>query len=354
MGTYKIVLTGGPGGGKTTILNNITKRLQFLGYQVFIVPETARIFIENGVKPNPEDYNYTMQYQDAILKEQLLREKTTEYFAQLYEKYNSNKTIILYDRATIDNRAYLPTQDDFEFILKNNNVSELELIDKYDLVIDLVSLAVTSKNGYVNDKARTESPEMAKELDKKTTEAWLLHPNLKIILPTDNLFEKEEIVMAHILGLLEDRKDLDNIAKKVTSYQQQKLLEKLKDRETKTIEITTYGLATHSFKSREYWLTRRIHKHQFSYILEMFFEEGKSQYCYERKILTEQEFNELLEKYYVYETKKRTETIFVKKFEINKFCTEKNDIQLIVQPNQGLVDLEKAESKKFVKHHNLW
>lgn len=41
MAIHKIVLTGGPCGGKSTGLSKIEQELTEKGYKVFIVPETA-------------------------------------------------------------------------------------------------------------------------------------------------------------------------------------------------------------------------------------------------------------------------------------------------------------------------
>ncbi len=46
---YRIVLTGGPCGGKSTALSAITDRLQGLGFQVYRVPETATLLLGGGV-----------------------------------------------------------------------------------------------------------------------------------------------------------------------------------------------------------------------------------------------------------------------------------------------------------------
>ena len=47
----KIVITGGPSGGKTTGLSWIQNAFSKLGYTVLIVPETATEFISGGVAP---------------------------------------------------------------------------------------------------------------------------------------------------------------------------------------------------------------------------------------------------------------------------------------------------------------
>jgi len=51
----KVVLTGGPCGGKTTSLNQIKKTFVELGYNVFTVPEAATMMFENGCKISYSD-----------------------------------------------------------------------------------------------------------------------------------------------------------------------------------------------------------------------------------------------------------------------------------------------------------
>src|SRR5262249_12820074 len=46
---YRIVLAGGPCGGKSTSLASITDRLQGLGFQVYRVPEAATLLLGGGV-----------------------------------------------------------------------------------------------------------------------------------------------------------------------------------------------------------------------------------------------------------------------------------------------------------------
>ena len=47
---YKIVLTGGPCGGKSTALDKVKKSLEENGISVYTVPEVATIIFTNGVK----------------------------------------------------------------------------------------------------------------------------------------------------------------------------------------------------------------------------------------------------------------------------------------------------------------
>lgn len=352
MKIYKIVFTGGPGGGKTTILKQIASDLRENGYNVFIVPETARMFIENGIKPKPNDREYTLQFQDAILKEQLFKEQITEKFAKM--ENNNQKTIILYDRAAIDNRAYLDSREDFDMLLKNNNVSELELINKYDLVIHLVSLAATNKNLYVNDNERTESPEEALEKEKKTANAWTLHRNMKIVMPTETIEEKKEIVMSHISDYIDQRKEVNEYIIPISNEVCEFILQNLNENNSKKFNITEYVLSIGSIKSRDYHIFEIEYHNKVTYIEEIYFQNENEKYCLETKILTKEEFEKYLKDYRVCKAIKRKETIFVNNFLIHRLYQEENNNKIIIENNRNGESLAKFKRKKLVNDQDLW
>ena len=83
MNLKKIVFTGGPCAGKSTTIEEVKKHFEEEGYKVFVVSETAREFIANGVLPNA-NYNYTLKFQDAIMKIQKHKEEIIESFALTY------------------------------------------------------------------------------------------------------------------------------------------------------------------------------------------------------------------------------------------------------------------------------
>ena len=47
--TWRLVLTGGPCGGKTTAQNRLATFFESLGWRVFRVPECATILLNGGV-----------------------------------------------------------------------------------------------------------------------------------------------------------------------------------------------------------------------------------------------------------------------------------------------------------------
>lgn len=183
----KIVLTGGPCAGKTTIFKKIADYLIDKGYYVITIPETATELIKSRILPS-SNREHTLMFQNIVLQQQYIKERVAEEYAKAISK--NSKVIILYDRGILDNRAYLESQEDFEFILNNNNIEELSMLNKYDLVIDLISTSVYKKDSYKLDGVRSESIEEAALLDRETSMAWIHHNNLKVVKPTENIDDK--------------------------------------------------------------------------------------------------------------------------------------------------------------------
>lgn len=207
----KIVFTGGPCAGKTTIINEVTKILKNDGYFVINVSETATELISGSILPN-DQREHTLKFQDYVYRLQSAKEKIAEEYAKHLSNSNlelikdKKGIIIIYDRAIMDNRAYLP-HEDYNNLLKKHNCNEISIIDKYDLVIDLVSLATSKPELYSLDGVRYESPEEAAKKDELTSGAWLLHRNLHLIMPTEELEEKIQIVLKKIYNLLNKKEE---------------------------------------------------------------------------------------------------------------------------------------------------
>lgn len=183
----KIVLTGGPCAGKTTAIQQIEKEFTEKGYQVLIVPEAATILINSGVKPFGNFALDTIDFQKQVITLQLTLEKIADEAANK----NAMPTIILCDRGILDDKAYV-TKKEWHDLLKTFTTKEFDLMNRYDLVLHLRTAALGKEEFYTldNNSARTETPEEAREKDKKTLEAWLGHEKLKII-GNDNSFEEK-------------------------------------------------------------------------------------------------------------------------------------------------------------------
>eukprot|EP01017_Pseudomicrothorax_dubius_P038511 TRINITY_DN5782_c0_g1_i2.p1 TRINITY_DN5782_c0_g1~~TRINITY_DN5782_c0_g1_i2.p1 ORF type:complete len:474 (+),score=88.91 TRINITY_DN5782_c0_g1_i2:114-1424(+) len=177
----KVCLTGGPCGGKTSGLSYIGQRLTQLGYKVFYVPEIATYTIQGGgeIIANPGSSKNAVRIQGLIVKTQMQME---DYFEEL-AMINGKPSVVLCDRGVLDPRAYL-TADEFNTMLDHNGWTVGCLRDmRYDLVIHFITAADGASDFYTseNNIARHESLDEAIEMDRKTQQAWVGHPNLRII-----------------------------------------------------------------------------------------------------------------------------------------------------------------------------
>lgn len=294
MEIFKIVLTGGPCAGKTEVINGIKEKLEDDGYYVVVVPETASELIRNGIIPN-DDRLHTLKFQELILLMQSQKEKTAEDYCESIKDSNldfvSGKKgiVILYDRAIMDNRAYL-SHEDYNNMLKKYNFNEISMIDKYDLAINLVSLANTNPELYKLDDVRYETIEEAAYKDLLTSGAWLLHRNLKVIKPTNLIEQKIDIVYNYINQLLENRQK--------SSLQEFEIDEESVDysiyNNNNSRKIKIKSIYLHSFNNTSFVLHKRQYNGYISFVMEK-----KKSVCgniltIESKPIPYEDYNELL------------------------------------------------------------
>ena len=197
----KIVLTGGPSSGKTSVLEKIEQIYSAQGYRVILVEETATYLINKGIKPFGEGKIDLVDFQELVMKFQLAKEEVID---RATEMMNDDKIIIVYDRGAIDNRAYVNEEEFKEVLARLNNVVTIkDLMDKYDLVINLVGC----KEFYTTDNnaARSEDSDSALKLGDVTLRSWLGHKNIRIVYPKETLGEKIQEVLNIINGVLKEK-----------------------------------------------------------------------------------------------------------------------------------------------------
>jgi len=197
----KIVLTGGPCAGKTTTITKLEEHLVERGYHVLVLNECATEIIKGGIRPFGDYKASVYDFENEILNLQLFKEKRYKDFIRRYD--DDTKVIILYDRGTVDIKAYLG-EENYKQMLKENHLNNKELLDEYDLVIHMITVATETENKYSNasNKARFEEASEAIDLDKRTSEAWSKHKNLKVAPVCDLLEEKINIVIGYVDELL--------------------------------------------------------------------------------------------------------------------------------------------------------
>jgi len=171
---WRLVLTGGPCGGKTTAQITLSTIFESMGWRVFRVPETATILLGGGVSFSLLDDEQRLDFQENLLKTMFQLEDT--YFS--LASTQKRNCLVICDRGAMDASAYLP-REDWEEILDKNSLNEVDIRDnRYDQVVHLVSAAIGAEEHYTrsNNKTRTEDIELAQTNDRLVGEAWVGHP----------------------------------------------------------------------------------------------------------------------------------------------------------------------------------
>ncbi len=202
----KIVLTGGPCAGKTTILSKLSEKLTERDYKVFFVDEAASELILNGIKPCSNISLF--DFQRFAMDLQLFKE-------EMYEKaaahYDLSRVVIFFDRGLLDQMAYMG-KNDFEKLLSERHLTLSDALNRYDAVLHLVTAADgaekfyqwndPSKKDVGNNAARSESPAEARRMDKVTMAAWEGHSHLRIFDNSSSFDDKVQKVVDEVFYLL--------------------------------------------------------------------------------------------------------------------------------------------------------
>ena len=184
----KIVLTGGPAAGKTTLISRILKEFkQEDGWRVITIPETATELISGfGIKPFGNCMSM-LKFQDFVIADQIHKEKLALWAAEVVPEKD---VLVIYDRALMDDKAYISDEEFAATLAGFDGRTEETVLAGYDAVLHLVTCAKGAEFAYdLGNEARTESIEYAREMDDRTLRAWSGHPNLRII---DNAINFED------------------------------------------------------------------------------------------------------------------------------------------------------------------
>jgi predicted ATPase len=172
----RIVLTGGPGGGKTTAADLFRREL---GDRVVIVPESATLLFSGGF-PRTEEIHARRSAQCAIYHVQRNLEDVQS--ARFPDR------ILLCDRGTLDGAAYWPNET-ANFFTSVGSTLEAEL-QRYDAVIFFESAAAGGISIEGGNPTRIESNEQALNLDHRLREIWSKHPRFTIVPHTTSFVKK--------------------------------------------------------------------------------------------------------------------------------------------------------------------
>lgn len=180
----RIVLTGGPCGGKTTALEHIIKYFSDKGYKVFAIPELASLFTKAGMNYLTTNKEYFWEGEIATMKVQLTLE---DHFYRMAKAYGK-PCIIVCDRGALDISAYMNPEAWQELVAEFDMTDTKLALDRYEGVVHLVTAAdgaehayTTSNNAQRYEKADEEGLKVARMLDANVIRAWSIHPNHFII-----------------------------------------------------------------------------------------------------------------------------------------------------------------------------
>lgn len=179
----RIVVTGGPGAGKTAILEMVR---QSLCHHVAILPESASIIFKGGFW-RKSSIPARQAAQRAIFHVQ------RELEQMVYEEREA--AIALCDRGSLDSLAYWPSSRASYF--KQLNTTLIDEIKRYYAVIHLRVPAQFSGYNHSNPM-RIESAHQAQLIDAKVEEVWHKHPRYYIVESTPDFLSKAKATIALI------------------------------------------------------------------------------------------------------------------------------------------------------------
>ena len=188
---FRIVLTGGPGGGKSTAADLFRREI---GEKIVIVPETATMLFSGGF-PRVGEPKARAATQQAIFHAQVGLE---DIQGALYPG-----RVLLCDRGTIDGAAFWPESAPLDFFDTLGTSLEDEL-RRYDAVIFFESAAVGDISIEGGNPVRTETNEEARQLDMRLRELWSRHPNFHFVPHTASFFAKLQEGLRQLQMVIDD------------------------------------------------------------------------------------------------------------------------------------------------------
>ncbi len=175
-GAYRLVLTGGPGGGKTTAADLFRREI---GERVVVVPEAATLLFSGGF-PRVEDTEARCAVQRTIYQVQRNLEDV--------QSARFPRRMLLCDRGTVDGAAYWPGDPGGYF---DDVGSSLEVeLGRYDAVLFFESAAVGGIRIEGGNRMRNESVEQAEALDGKLRALWSRHPRFVLVPHSESFLKK--------------------------------------------------------------------------------------------------------------------------------------------------------------------
>ncbi len=176
---YKVVLTGGPSSGKSTICQNLK---DLFDTKIHICQEAATMLFRGGF-PRIDDEVGLIERQYAIFHVQ-------KALANLSQSVNPSAEILLFDRGLLDGLCYWP--DSWDSYASKMQIDIEETKNDYNLVIQL---GVAHSEDYQNSAFRPEDQQTSLNMEQKLVEIWKGHPNYHFIPYTSDWQDKIDLCL---------------------------------------------------------------------------------------------------------------------------------------------------------------
>lgn len=186
--SFRVVLTGGPGGGKTTAADLYRREI---GEGVVIVPEAATLLYTGGF-PRTGESGVRKATQRAIYH---VQKNLEEAQAAHYKS-----RVLLCDRGTVDGAAYWPDENDGFFEHVGTTLDEE--LSRYDAVIFFETAAVGGISIEGGNPSRIESLKDALELDRRLRALWARHPHFVFVPHNVSFIQKVNAGLAELASLV--------------------------------------------------------------------------------------------------------------------------------------------------------
>ena len=181
LNTKRIVITGGPSVGKTSLVEN----LKSLGYICF--PEVIREFTIKETENKTDEHlksNPIVFADDSLLfNQKLIAGRTKQY----QESQQLNADYIFFDRGLPDVLAYM------DFFDQTYDATFIKACE--DMSYDLVFILPPWETIFAIDGERYESYEELVQLNKFLTERYTHFGNIPIVVPKETVEKRVQFIL---------------------------------------------------------------------------------------------------------------------------------------------------------------
>lgn len=205
--TPKIVLTGGPSGGKSHAIKMLKTQLEAIGINVIIVSEAATGLLQSDYSGKKHGY----EFQKKIANFQIEAEKNAE------ELVNKKNSVIICDRGLADSRVYL-CESEYNKLKADLGMTDIDIRDRYDAVFHMDSTSVDSNTVYRQNEIRDETRSEAQDINERSLRAWCGNPHYRFIPVCGSIEEKLDILLREIKAFLGIPKSLEIERKFLIKY----------------------------------------------------------------------------------------------------------------------------------------